>query len=315
MTFRETLEAFASANRINTKGSLSIVLVVTDHARRMGFPLDPARLVAPNSETQVLGASGAKVQGILQRHGIDRVLSAEGGRTSRGSVQNMKAYVACLNALTEGGPLDLEAVEAFWVEKVQAFFAGKPFTLRMDASHGIRAMVRNLMEQALDRQRSGTGAMIVGTVVQHLVGAKIAVAMRGRLDVDHHGSNVNDVRARGGDFDLGDTSIHVSVSPSEALLRKCADNLADGRRPIIVTGKDGVAVAEGLARNQGIADRIDVLEVEQFIATNVYEIGKFEANTREEAISDIITEYNSIVSTVETDPSLLIDLHSRRGRA
>lgn len=306
----QLLEEFVTKSKIKNKGALSIMLVVTDHARTMGLPLKAANLVVERGG-QVLGAGAAKVQAILARHGIDRVLAKEGGRTSRGSIDNMKAYAAFLNDAHELGPLDLDTIEGFWVQKVREFFAAKPFTLRVDPSHGLRSTVRSLVAQAEERQREAGGTMIVGTVLQHLVGAKLQVALEGRADVEHHGANVNDVKSRGGDFDLGDTSIHVSVSPGEALLLKCRDNLGQGRRPVIVTTREGLAVAEGLARNLGIADRIDTIEVEQFLATNIYEIGVFEAAKRITAISDIVDRYNAIIDEYETDPSLKIDLATR----
>jgi hypothetical protein len=34
-----------------------------------------------------------------------------------------------------------------------------------------------------------------------------------------------------------------------------------------------VGVAEGLAANLGLADRIDIFECEQFVALNLYELG------------------------------------------
>ncbi|MEG3093064.1 DUF4928 family protein [Sphingomonas sp. PB1R3] len=306
----QLLEEFVTKSKIKNKGALSIMLVVTDHARTMGLPLKAANLVVERGG-QVLGAGAAKVQAILARHGIDRVLAKEGGRTSRGSIDNMKAYVAFLNDAHELGPLDLDTIEGFWVQKVREFFAAKPFTLRVDPSHGLRSTVRSLVAQAEERQREAGGTMIVGTVLQHLVGAKLQVALEGRADVEHHGANVNDVKSRGGDFDLGDTSIHVSVSPGEALLLKCRDNLGQGRRPVIVTTREGLAVAEGLARNLGIADRVDTIEVEQFLATNIYEIGVFEAAKRITAISDIVDKYNAIIDEYETDPSLKIDLATR----
>ena len=307
---RDRLDAFAADKGFRGKGPLSLALVITDHARTLGLPLAADQLVTGGGG-QVFGLSGGKVQSILQRHGIDRVLSREGGRTSRGSIGNMRAYVSFLNDLHAEGDVDLEAVEGFWVEKVREFFAGKPFTLRLDQSLSIRAMVRGLMEQALGRQEDARGAMIVGAVLQHLVGAKLAVALGNRLEVTHHGASVADAAARGGDFDLGDTSVHVSVSPGEALLQKCEQNLNDARRPVIVTVREGVAVAEGLARNRGIADRVDVLEVEQFVATNIYELGAFHAETRREIVANIVERYNAIIAEHETDPSLMIELANR----
>ena len=71
---------------------------MTQHAKKMGLPIDPEKLLTKKG-AQVLGASGEAVQVVLKRHGIDRQLAAEGGRTSRGSLDNMRAYVAFLNGL------------------------------------------------------------------------------------------------------------------------------------------------------------------------------------------------------------------------
>ncbi len=67
-------------------------------------------------------------------------------------------------------------------------------------------------------------------------------------------------------------------------------------------------VAEGLAENVQLADRIDIFEIEQFVALNVYEMGRFAADGRKTAVDEIVKRYNEIVEEVETDPSLLIEL-------
>lgn len=77
---------------------------------------------------------------------------------------------------------------------------------------------------------------------------------------------------------------------------------------MLVTVDGGLAVARGLARNLGIEDRIDVFEVEQFVALNLYELGGFAAEGRKLAVKDLVTRYNKIVDEVETDPSLRINL-------
>ncbi len=113
---------------------------------------------------------------------------------------------------------------------------------------------------------------------------------------------------RVGDFLVGDVAIHVTTAPGEALILKCRDNLDGGLRPLIVTGKKGLAVAEGLAGNSGLADRIDVFEIEQFVAANLYELGAFAADGRRTAVDGLVKRYNDIVEEVETDPSLKIEL-------
>ena len=99
-----TLSAFTEEKNFRGKGPLSVALVVTEHARKSGLPLDPEALVTER-QGQVLGLGRSAVQAILQRHGIARVLASEGGRTSRGSMGNMRDYVALLNGFAEQKPL------------------------------------------------------------------------------------------------------------------------------------------------------------------------------------------------------------------
>ena len=110
------------------------------------------------------------------------------------------------------------------------------------------------------------------------------------------------------DFLVGDVTIHVTTSPGEAVIERCQENLNDGYKPILVTIRSRVAAAEGLADNKEVADRIDVFEIEQFVALNLYELGEFVAEGRRVAVDDLVARYNAIVEDVETDPSLKIEI-------
>src|SRR5436305_1019781 len=145
--YQNELEKFVAQRSFRGKGPLSVALVVTQHARIMGVPLDPEKLVTEGGG-QVLGLGKGAVQLVLKRYGIDRVLASEGGRTSRGSLSNMREYVAFLNDLSKRGKIDLEAIEAFWIERVHEFFAGKPFKIKLDASRSLRTTVRDVIAQA-----------------------------------------------------------------------------------------------------------------------------------------------------------------------
>ncbi|MBB5745705.1 DUF4928 family protein [Brevundimonas variabilis] len=305
------LAAFADEHAIRSKGALGLPLVVTDHARTMGLPLDPARL-RTEKEGQVLGLGKGKVQQVLARHGIDRVLAEEGGRTSRGSMGKMTAYVALLNELYAEGDsaLDLDQVEAFWISRVQLFFAGKPLVMRLDPQASLRTAFRNLFEQAGVRQRETPGTMVVGTVLQHLVGAKLEGAYG---QVEHHSVSTKDEgQSRPGDFSIGDLAIHVSTAPGEALIRKCQTNLSGGQRPVILTLGRGVTLATGLAENAGIADRIDVFDSHQWLAASALDHGGDSPQARAYEIGQLLEIYNRIVETTETDPSLKIILATGR---
>ncbi len=304
---RKELTSFTANNSFRGKGPLSVALVVTQHARTMGLPLNDAKLITEGGG-QVLGLGKGAVQGVLKRHGIDRVLASEGGRTSRGSLHNMRQYVAFLNQLARKTAIDIDVIEAFWIERVHEFFAGKPFKIKLDASKSLRAVVRDVIAQAQERQRTAAGVYYAGAVLQHLVGAKLDCAL-GKGKLEHNSfSTADSPGGRPGDFLLGDVAIHVTTSPGEAVIGRCRDNLNDGIRPVLVTLQRGLTVAEGLAANVGLIDRIDIFEIEQFVALNVYELGKFAAEGRKTAVDDIVKRYNEIVEEFETDPSLKIEL-------
>jgi hypothetical protein len=301
---------FTTAKGFRGKGPLCVALVVTQHAKDKGLPLDSEDLITEGGG-QVLGLGKGAVQAILKRHGVDKMLAAEGGRTSRGSLGNMREYVAFLNGLHEEGEVDLDAIEAFWIDRVHEFFAGKPFKIKLDASRSLRMVVRDVLAQAEERQKSMPGMNYAGIVLQHLVGAKLDCAL-GKGLFQHYGASTADAQnEREGDFFLGDVAIHVTTSPGEAVIQRCHDNLNEGYRPILVTLQKGLTVAEGLASNVGLADRIDIFEIEQFIALNLYEIAKFAADGRRIAVTDLVERYNKIVDEFETDPSLLIELRKK----
>jgi ferritin len=103
-------------------------------------------------------------------------------------------------------------------------------------------------------------------------------------------------------------AIHVTTAPSEALIRKCKANIEIGLRPIIVTIEEGRAGIESIAKVFEIEGRIDVIEAEQFIATNILELSNFAEKAQKEEIERLINRYNKIVEEKETDPSLKIQI-------
>ena len=274
--------------------------------RGRSFPLDPREFETP-SGGQVAGLGGGAVRRILNDHGITRVLSSEGGRTSRGNMDRMRLYVGLMNAISQWCEPDIDLIEGYWVQRVHAYFAAMPFTLRLDPSKSLRACLRALLSQALERQREATGTMYVGAMMQHLVGAKLKLVSQ--IDVPMHGHAVADAPTnRTADFALGDAAIHVTTAPSAALIDKCASNLSSGLRPIIVTTEDGAGGARALGKQVGVEDRIDVLELEQFLAGNIYERSAFEKTLRFDFVRQLVDCYNDIVAETETDPSLKIEI-------
>lgn len=220
----------------------------------------------------------------------------------------MTTYVNLLNNLGQDGLLDFDAIENWWIERIRHYFASKPFKLRFDASKSLRSIISHLIEAAFARQKESPGTMVAGTVIQHLVGAKLEIALPGE-GIKHSGASVADAPTRRkGDFLVGNTVVHVTTAPSESLILKCCDNLDENLQPLIVTIKNEIGTAYSLARNKDVSDRVEVLEVEQFVATNVLERSKFEMKGRTFRLRELVDTYNRVIDETETDPSLKIQL-------
>ena len=104
------LRAFANEHKINSKGALSVVLVITRTAVGMAPPFKEEDFLTPKGG-QVAGLGGPAVQAILADYGIVRILAEEGGRTSRGSIHIMRAYIEFLNHLSKKGLLPFSSIE------------------------------------------------------------------------------------------------------------------------------------------------------------------------------------------------------------
>lgn len=302
------LHEFASSRKfLGNKGPLCVALVITRTAIKNGLPLDATKLVTA-AQGQVLGLGKGAVQAILADHGITKVLAAEGGRTSRGSMGNMQDYVAFLNEASRFKGFDLSLVESWWVERVRDFFESSPLKLKVDTGSSIKACINSIFDEAKRRQSENRGSTILGAVMQHLVGAKLEV-LYPEQTIHHSGYSVADSpTGRSGDFQIGDCVIHVTTAPGEAVIRKCHDNLDRGLRPLVISNGAGAALAEALAEGEGIARRIEVLDITQFLVANMLEWTCFDGQQRRGTFEDLVARYNVIIDQCETDPSLKIEV-------
>jgi hypothetical protein len=307
MSIIKNLDALAAKQRkFLNKGGLCVGLVVTKTAQEKGLPLSPESL-RTDEGGQVAGLGKAAVQNILGAYGITKVLAEEGGRTSRGSLGLMEAYVTALNALKAKTPqLDLEEAMEWWIDKVRLHFASEGPKFNFDTGKSVAANLSNIFEQAAEIQKNSGGADFVGAMLQHLVGAKLDIVL-GAGTADHHGFSVADHSTdRQADFEVDGVAIHVTTHPTEALIRKAAKNLQAGLKPVIVTLFDGVEGAAYLLKNTEWKDRIDVIDATQFLTANVYERSLFKAGECKATLVAILTRYNEIVANCETDPVLRI---------
>jgi len=287
------------------KGGLCVALVITDIARQRGLPLDPKDLRTVEGG-QVAGLGKAAVQKIIEAHGITKVLAEEGGRTSRGSLGLMEAYVEALNQLHQAGSLNLDEASAWWIQKVRTHFASEGPKFHFDTGKSLRANINDLLDQASELQATAGGTNYVGAMLQHLVGAKLDIVL-GQGKLVHHGFSVADHSTdRKGDFQVEGVTIHVTTHPTEALVRKCGDNINAGLKPIIITLAEAVRPADYTLKTFELNDRVDVLDAAQFLTANVYERSLFKTAECRVTLKKLLERYNAIVAECETDPSLII---------
>jgi hypothetical protein len=285
-------------------GAMGTALIITRRARRDGLPLDPDRLNTPGGG-QVAGLSGKNINGILEEHGVTHRVGTESGRTSRGTPTLAKLYAGFLNGASLS-PTDLEHIEGWWVARFVDYFNSQPFKLNYDTSRSLAAVIEDLLAQAIARQKKNPGTMYAGAVLQHLVGAKLELAMP-TVNITHNGASVADaVSSRSGDFVLDNAIIHCTMAPGDALMQKCKDNLRSGTQPIILTVGKGVGTAQGLAETHGIEGRVEVMDALQFLAANLYEMSLFRAADRRVKVAELVAKYNEIVGANEADASLRI---------
>jgi len=303
---------FAKKNKfLNNKGPLSLALIINDkYVRESGLPINPDELIA-ESKTQVKGLSGPAIKKILEKHGIHKVLAKEGGRTSRGSRENMRLLISFFNRWSQKEVIDPEEIERFWIERVKEYFANQPFNLNFDASKSTTFIINDLLNQAVSRQKEENfGTQVLGTLIQHLVGAKLELIFPGVI-THNQASTADSQLKRQGDFSIGESVIHVTSSPTEALIDKCLLNIRAGLSPVVVTlGSEKKDAGMVLAENKDIKDRVDFFSIQEFLATNIYERGEFKISQKRKLIERIVAKYNELIDDYENDPSLKIAMDS-----
>jgi hypothetical protein len=151
-TLTNRLTVFQQENNFYGKGPISVALHVTRYAKEHGLPLNPEDLLTTKNG-QVKGLGGARIRGILREHEVLKPFASEAGRTSRGSIDNMRVYSNFLNEVFDEDFTDLDNIENWWVARVMDYFSSQPFHLEYDASLSFEAMIVRLFEQVETRQK------------------------------------------------------------------------------------------------------------------------------------------------------------------
>ncbi len=289
---------------------MAVGLIMCEHMSTH-FPLDESKWF---TGTQVSLLGGNRIKKILARHGEGRPFASEGGRTSRGSQDLARSFQEVVNGSVAAGEFGqlgeddqlsvIGRLQSRMVGRIRAdFYDRQRLPMEVDFSKQTRHTIDALLATARDK-----GGNAVGAVGQHLVGAMLEVR-HPDLEIENQGYTTADQQTgRAGDFMVNDTAIHVTISPTEALLAKCQANIDQGFRPMILTLEDRIGTARSLADNIGIEDRVAVRSVEEYVAGNIDDIARYsEAETRR-ALRLLFDTYNARVGAAEPDPSLLVEI-------
>lgn len=146
-----------------------------------------------------------------------------------------------------------------------------------------------------------------GPMAHHLVGANLELQFPEVDVLTRPYSSADDQIGQPGDFQIGDTAFHITVSPMAAVYDKCKKNIADGLRVyLLVPDRNLIGSrqnAEGL-----MPGRITVKSLEDFISQNIEELSFFNNHHLITGLRSLLEIYNKRVDAVENDKSLLIEI-------
>jgi Domain of unknown function (DUF4928) len=278
----------------------------------LSFPLTPTVYAA---DSQVKEAGGDKAKALLADHGETRKFTSEGGRTSRFTIRHAEKLADVINDAGDGlGVQSFTSIERrilawllqeWFVNRVREDFFGKQrVSTDIDPENPVRTTVANLL--AAGRERGGTAA---GAIAQHLVGAKLQIRFPDdEINVESY-TTADAQTGRAGDYQIGDTAIHVTMSPSEKLFEeRCAHNLQQGFRPRVLVPEDAVLGAVQIARLAGLDQRVAIQSIEDFVGTNIEEVAGFSKAEIRTQLRNLLELYNERIETAEADLSLKIEI-------
>ena len=289
---------------------MAVGLIMCEHMR-LHFPLSEDKWF---TGTQVSLLGGSRIHKILSHCGEDRSFASEGGRTSRGSQELARSFESKINGSMVAKDFSklsdkdrcsvVDALQGRMVQRIQRdFFDRQRLMLEIDYGKVTRSAVDALL--ALAKAKGGNA---IGAVAQHLVGAKLGIRHIEVAVENQSYTTADQQTGRFGDFMMNDTAIHVTISPTESLLRKCSTNIDQGYRPLILTPEDRISTAMSLADNIGISGRVAVRGLEDFIASNIDEMAIYSESKTRKVMWQLFDRYNDRVSAVEPDPSLLVEI-------
>lgn len=281
---------------------------------RQKFPLEPDDYMS-REKSQVRGLSGSSGDRIIRRFLPGAAsIGTEAGRTSRGTLPAVEDLARRVNgvpdilSLTQRERALLADAMQRWITEnpIRQYFEQQKLEPVLDPRQSSVVNIAAILRAAGDRNQAGP-------VAQHLVGAKLALRFPD-LEIENHSYSTADVQLRRpGDFLVGDTAFHITMTPTPAVLEKCRRNLRKGYRAVLLVPEERREGAWQMAQSLAVDKNVAVLSIEAFVAQNIEELAAFTKSRIEVDLKRLLELYNERVKECETDPSLLIEIPDKLG--
>jgi hypothetical protein len=284
-----------------SRNTIAVGIVVLDHLRNK-CPMEPSDVLSARGEIKV-ARSG--LSAILEKYGIPtrylKEVTTRAGHQDGQRLLEAFGYGQTLSVLPDAKRHEylIFAIEML-AQMAKEWLNRQHLKVNCDRQLAPAKWVGNILLEA--KGRSG------GKVEQHLVGAKLE-RRHPDVDIPNNPSHAGDAQTRRpGDFIVGSTAYHVTAAPGSAVVEKCATNLTVGLHPVLLVPRDQTDKARHIAEDQGIAERMTIFAIEDFIALNIIELSKGEQEVFVTVLKSIVAAYNRRLEAVETDLSLKIEI-------
>jgi hypothetical protein len=306
----KTLPTYKQNNGLPARATLAGALVVLDRLQS-DYSLDMEAHTAEGG-AQIIGLGKRRTSKILARFGETRPFLEEGGRTNRGTRKNIRALLEALaslglDALSQADRIAILAEMQRWlvVEKVSEYFSRKRVKFDFIPEQTAWQTIHDILVAAKLVGKEGQ-------VAQYLVGAKLALRFPDVVVRNDLYSTSDAQSGLPGDFVLGDTVFHVTVSPMLAHYDKCKANVQMGYDVYLLV-PDRLMVGARQNTEGLLPGRISVQSLEAFISQNLEELSHFARPERTAGFRALLQTYNTRVNAIETDKSLLIEIPHNLG--
>lgn len=301
----DALPTYKQNNNLPAQGALAGALVILDRLQHF-YSLDLEDHTADGG-VQIAGLGRHKTTQILARFDKRPLLLKECGRTNLGITDQMRALLNLLASLNleaqsqaERNAILVEMQRWLVVEKVSEYFNRERIRFDFIPEQTAWQTIHDILAAAKVVGKEGQ-------VAQYLVGAKLALRFPEEKVRDDSYSTSDAQSGLPGDFVLGSTVFHVTVSPMPAHYDKCKTNVQMGYDVYLLV-PDRLMVGARQNTEGLLPGRISVQSLEAFISQNLEELSHFTRPERTAGFRILLQTYNTRVDAIETDKSLLIEM-------